>query len=76
MKRVWRLRAMGSLSRQWTAYNPVESSKLLAHAEYCEKLAAAELADIRSMQYLRIPILIQAEVANSNEAQQQSNDAA
>jgi hypothetical protein len=56
--------------------NQVESSKLLAHAEYCEKLAAAELADIRSMQYLRIPILIQAEVANSNEAQQQSNDAA
>jgi hypothetical protein len=54
MKRVWRLRAMGSLSRQWTAYNPVESSKLLAHAEYCEKLAAAELADIRRMQYLRI----------------------
>jgi hypothetical protein len=37
---------MGSLSRQWTAYNPVESSKLLADAEYCGKLAAAELADI------------------------------
>jgi hypothetical protein len=45
MKRVWRLRAMGSLSRQWAAYNPAESSKLLADAEYCETLAAAELAE-------------------------------
>jgi hypothetical protein len=45
MKRVWRLRAMGSLSRQWVAYNPADSSKLLADAEYCGTLAEAELAE-------------------------------
>jgi hypothetical protein len=77
MKRVWRLRARGSLSRQWAAYNPADSSKLLADAEYCETLAAAELAEyFASCNSCGSSVLIQAEVANSNEAQQQSNDAA
>jgi hypothetical protein len=42
MKNVRRLRAMGSLCRQQAAYNPAQSWKLLAEAEYWEHLAPAE----------------------------------
>jgi hypothetical protein len=77
MKRVWRLRAMGSLSRQWAAYNPADSSKFLAEAEYWERLAAAELAEyFAACNSCGTTVSIQAEVANSNEAQRQSSDAA
>src|SRR4051794_22225942 len=77
MKRVWRLRARGSLSRQWAAYNPADSSKLLADVEYSEKLAAAELAEyFAACNSFGSSVLIQAEIANSNEAQRQSSDAA
>jgi hypothetical protein len=42
MKNVRRLRARGSLCRQQAAYNPAQSWKLLAEAEYREHLAQAE----------------------------------
>ena len=42
MKNVRRLRAMGSLCRQQAAYNPSQSWKLLAEAEYWEHMAAVE----------------------------------
>ena len=42
MKSVRRLRAMSSLCRQQAAYNPAQSWKLLAEAEYWEHLAQAE----------------------------------
>ena len=42
MYKVRRLRAMGSLCRQQAAYNPAQSSKLLAEAEYWEHMAAVE----------------------------------
>ena len=44
MKKVRRLRAMGLLCRQRAAYNPDQSWKLLAEAEYWEHLAHAELS--------------------------------
>ncbi len=44
MKKVRRLRAMGSLCRQWAAYNPAKRCKLIAEAEYWERLAEAELS--------------------------------
>ena len=44
MKNVRRLRAMGSLCRQQAAYNPAQSWKLLAEAEYWEHMAAVETA--------------------------------
>jgi hypothetical protein len=44
MKNVERLRAMGLLCRQQAAYNPDQSWKLLAEAEYWEHLAYAELS--------------------------------
>ncbi len=44
MKNVSRLRAMGSLCRQQAAYNPAQSWKLLAEAEYWENLAEIELS--------------------------------
>jgi hypothetical protein len=43
MKNVRRLRAMGSLCRQQAAYNPSQSWKLLAEAEYWEHMAAVEM---------------------------------
>jgi len=42
MHKIRRLRAMGSLCRQQAAYNPAQSWKLLAEAEYWEHMAAAE----------------------------------
>ncbi len=42
MYKVRRLRAMGSLCRQQAAYNPAQSWKLLAEAEYWEHMAAVE----------------------------------
>ena len=42
MENVRRLRAMGSLCRQQAAYNPAQSWKLLAEAEYWEHLAEVE----------------------------------
>jgi len=42
MQKVRRLRAMGLLCRQQAAYNPAQSWKLLAEAEYWEHLAHAE----------------------------------
>jgi hypothetical protein len=44
MYKVRRLRAMGSLCRQQAAYNPAQSWKLLAEAEYWEHMAAVETA--------------------------------
>jgi hypothetical protein len=44
MYKVRRFRAMGSLCRQHAAYNPAQSWKLLAEAEYWEHLAEAELS--------------------------------
>jgi hypothetical protein len=44
MKKVRRLRAMGSLCRQQAAYNPAQSWKLLAEAEYWEHMAAVEMS--------------------------------
>ena len=44
MHRVRRLRAMGALCRQQAAYNPAQSWKLLAEAEYWEHMAAVETA--------------------------------
>jgi hypothetical protein len=68
---------MGSLSRQWAAYNPAESSKLFADAEYCKTLATTELAEyFAACNSCGSSVLIQAEVANSKEAQLQSNSAA
>lgn len=43
MKNVRRLRAMSSLCRQKAAYNPDQSWKLLAEAEFWEHLAAVEM---------------------------------
>jgi hypothetical protein len=40
---VRRLRKMASLCRQQAAYNPAQSWKLLAEAEYWERLARAEV---------------------------------
>jgi hypothetical protein len=42
MKAIRRLRKMASLCRQQAAYNPAQRSKLLAEAEYWERLAQAE----------------------------------
>jgi hypothetical protein len=42
MQKVRRFRAMGSLCRQQAAYNPAQSWKLLAEAEYWEHLAEIE----------------------------------
>jgi hypothetical protein len=42
MEKVRRLRAMGLLCRQQAAYNPAQSWKLLAEAEYWEHLAQVE----------------------------------
>jgi hypothetical protein len=44
MKDVRRFRAMGSLCRQQAAYNPAQSWKLLAEAEYWEHLAEVEMS--------------------------------
>lgn len=44
MKKVRRLRAMGSLCRQQAAYNPAQKWKLLAEAEYWEHLADVEMS--------------------------------
>jgi hypothetical protein len=44
MRKARRLRAMGSLCRQQAAYNPAQSWKLLAEAEYWEHMAAAEMS--------------------------------
>ena len=44
METVRRFRAMGSLCRQQAAYNPDQSWKLLAEAEYWERLAQAEMS--------------------------------
>ena len=44
MNKVRRFRAMGSLCRQQAAYNPAQSWKLLAEAEYWEHMAAVETA--------------------------------
>jgi hypothetical protein len=44
MKNVLRYRALGSLCRQHAAYNPDESWKLLAQAEYWEHLAQVEMS--------------------------------
>jgi hypothetical protein len=44
MKNVQRFRAMGSLCRQQAAYNPAQSWKLLADAEYWEHMAAVEMS--------------------------------
>jgi hypothetical protein len=44
MKNVSRLRAMNSLCRQQAAYNPAQSWKLLAEAEYWEHLVETELS--------------------------------
>jgi hypothetical protein len=44
MKKVRRLRAMGSLCRQQAAYNPAQKWKLLAEAEYWEHLAEVEMS--------------------------------
>lgn len=46
MEKVQRLRAMSSLCRQQAAYNPAQSWKLLAEAEYWEHLAAAETSSL------------------------------
>jgi hypothetical protein len=43
MKNIRRLRAMSSLCRQQAAYNPAQSRRLLAEAEYWEHLADAEM---------------------------------
>ena len=42
MNAIRRLRKMASLCRQQAAYNPTESWRLLAEAEYWERLARAE----------------------------------
>jgi hypothetical protein len=44
MHKVRRLRAMGSLCRQQAAYNPAQSLRLIAEAQYWEQLAEHELA--------------------------------
>jgi hypothetical protein len=44
MRRVRRLRAMGSMCRQQAAYNPAQRWRFIAEAEYWEKLADFELA--------------------------------
>jgi len=44
MHNIRRLRAMGSLCRQQAAYNPAQSWKLLAEAEYWEHMAAVEMS--------------------------------
>ena len=45
MKTVRRLRARASLCRQSAAYNPDESWRLLAEADYWEHLASALLRE-------------------------------
>jgi len=42
MKAIRRLRKMASLCRQQAAYNPAQRWRLLAEAEYWERLARAE----------------------------------
>nr|WP_311972731.1 hypothetical protein [Bradyrhizobium agreste] len=44
MEKVRRLRAMSSLCRQQAAYNSMNKWKLLAEAEYWERLADLELS--------------------------------
>ena len=44
MEKVRRLRAMGSLCRQQAAYNSMNKWKLLAEAEYWDRLADLELS--------------------------------
>ena len=44
MDKVQRLRAMGSLCRQQAAYNSMNKWKLLAEAEYWDRLADLELS--------------------------------
>ena len=44
MEKVQRLRAMGSLCRQQAAYNSMNKWKLLAEAEYWDRLADLELS--------------------------------
>ena len=44
MEKVQRLPAMGSLCRQQAAYNSMNNWKLLAEAEYWERLAHLELS--------------------------------
>ena len=43
LQKVRRYRALGSLCRQQAAYNPSQSWKLLAEAEYWEHMAAVEM---------------------------------
>lgn len=43
VKAIRRLRKMASLCRQQAAYNPAQSWRLLAEAEYWERLARAEV---------------------------------
>jgi hypothetical protein len=42
VKAIRRMRKMASLCRQQAAYNPAQSWRLLAEAEYWERLAQAE----------------------------------
>ena len=44
MHKIWRLRALGSVCRQRAAYNPAESCRFNAEAEYWEHLADFELS--------------------------------
>jgi hypothetical protein len=44
MHKVRRLRAMGSLCRRHAAYNPGQTIRFIAEAEYWEHLAEHELA--------------------------------
>src|SRR5256885_17203153 len=44
LQKVRHYRALGSLCRQQAAYNPSQSWKLLAEAEYWEHLAQAEMS--------------------------------
>jgi len=44
VEKVRRLRAMGSLCRQQAAYNSTNKLKLLAEAEYWDRLAQLELS--------------------------------
>jgi hypothetical protein len=44
MHKVRRLRAMGAMCRQQAVYNPAQSVRLIAEAEYWEHVAQHELA--------------------------------
>jgi hypothetical protein len=44
MHKVRRLRAMGAMCRQQAVYNPGQSIRLIAEAEYWEHVAQHELA--------------------------------